>query len=79
MNDRPMSPTKSSLVVGDEEFAKRQNPGRLTKGVTSADAAGAKGWTPIGSGSQAAVAGQAEHEARRAKPDLAQRRLAKGK
>jgi hypothetical protein len=67
------------IILSDSEFAKRAAPGRLTKSVTTADPAGAKSWTPIGSGSQAAMAGQAEHEARRERPDLVARRAAKGK
>jgi hypothetical protein len=77
--DRNQTPTKSSLVLSDSEFAKRSAPGRLTRAVTSADPSGAKGWTPIGSGSAAAVAGQVEHEARRAKPELVAKRQREGR
>jgi hypothetical protein len=77
--DRNQTPSKSSIVLSTEEAARRAAPGRLTKGVTSADPSGAKGWTPVGSGSKAAMAGQAEHEMRRAKPDLVAKRERAGK
>jgi hypothetical protein len=65
--------------LSNSEVAKRQAPGRLTRAVTSGDVRGAPGWTPVGSGSPAAIAGQGEHEFRRARPDLVARRAAKGK
>jgi hypothetical protein len=77
--DRNAYPSKTSIALSDSECAKRAAPGRLpVKGATATVAGDAK-YTPIGSGSPAAIAGQAEHEIRRARPDLVARRLAKGK
>jgi hypothetical protein len=67
------------IILSDSEIAKRRAPGRLTRAVAPGAVTGDAGYTPIGSGSAAAVAGQAEHEARRAKPELVAKREAKGK
>jgi hypothetical protein len=77
--DRNATPSKSSIVLSDSEFAKRAAPGRLpVKGAKDiGDRTGQ--WTPIGSGSKAAIAGQAEHEMRRAKPELVAKRERAGK
>jgi hypothetical protein len=66
------------IILSDSELAKRSAPGRLpVKGATNT-VDGDKQYTPIGSGSPAAMAGQAEHEAKRAKPELVQRRQREG-
>jgi hypothetical protein len=76
--DRNQMPSKTSIVLSDEEFARRASPGRLpVKGAKDVGDRSGK-WTPIGSGSQAAIAGQAEHD-RREKPELVAKREAKGK
>jgi hypothetical protein len=67
------------IFLSDSEIAKRSAPGRLTRAVVSGAVDGDKGWTPIGPGSAAAIAGQKEHEFRRARPDLVAKRAAKGK
>jgi hypothetical protein len=78
--DRNATPSKSSIVLSDSEFAKRAAPGRLAAGVLKTnDHRGGSDWTPVGSGSPAAIAGQAEHEIRRARPDLVAKRASKGK
>jgi hypothetical protein len=67
------------IFLADEEFAKRSAPGRLTNAVASGTVTGDPKYQPIGSGSSAAVAGQAEHEIRRSKPELVARRERGGK
>ena len=67
------------VFLADSELAKRSAPGRLpVKGAKNAADRSAP-WTPIHSGSPAAVAGQLEHEITRAKPKLVARREARGK
>jgi hypothetical protein len=77
--DRNQTPTKTSIVLSDHEFAARAAPGRLPVKGAKNTVAGDPKYTPIGSGSPAAIAGQSEHEIRRAKPELVARREAKGK
>jgi hypothetical protein len=77
--DRNQNPSPTSTVLSDSEFAKRAAPGRLPVKGATATVGGDKGWTQIGSGSKAAIAGQMEHEARRAKPELVAKRDARGK
>ena len=79
MGDRNQTPTKSSIVLSDSEFANRSAPGRLPVNGAKATVAGDKAWTPVGSGTPAATAGQVEHELTRAKPELVARRQARGK
>ena len=77
--DRNQTPSKTSIVLSDSELAKRSAPGRLPVKGAKNTVAGDPQYTPIGSGSPAAIAGQAEHEAIRAKPKLVARREARGK
>jgi hypothetical protein len=67
------------IYLADSEVSQRAAPGRLTRAVASGAVAGDKAYVPIGSGSPAAIAGQAEHEARRAKPELVAKRAKEGK
>jgi hypothetical protein len=67
------------VFLSDSEIAKRSAPGNLpVKGAVS-NAYGDAKWTPSGSGSPAAVAGRAEREDTRERPDLVAKRAAKGK
>jgi hypothetical protein len=77
--DRNAYPSKTTIALSDSEFQKRAAPGRLPAKGATATVDGDKGWTPIGSGSKAAIAGQAEHEMRRAKPELVAKRERAGK
>jgi hypothetical protein len=81
MNDRPLSPSPSHLVISDHEFRNRSAPpGRMpVAGPKTNDHRGGSDWTPIGAGTPAAVAGQAERDFRRERPDIQARREAKGK
>jgi hypothetical protein len=78
--DRNLTPTKSSIALSSSEVAKRTAPGgRLpVKGAKNAPF-GDRGWTPIGDATPAAIAGRAEREHARERPDLVQARAAKGK
>ena len=65
MADRNQTPSKTSIVLSDEERQKRSAPGRLPTGLAKANANGdGPKYTPIGSGTPAAAAGQAGHEFR---------------
>jgi hypothetical protein len=78
--DRPLTPTKTSIVLSDHEFAKRAAPGgRLPVKGAANNALGDAKYTPIGDGSPAAVAGEAERHETRAKPELAAKRERRGK
>jgi hypothetical protein len=78
--DRNQTPTKSSIQLSDSELVKRSAPGgRLPIATTKDNALGDKGWTSISEGSPSAVAGRAEREHTRERPDLVARRAAKGK
>jgi hypothetical protein len=68
------------VFLSDSELAKRSAPGRLpVRGAKAAPGRGDAKYMQIGSGSPAAMAGQAEHEARRAKPELVAKRERAGK
>jgi hypothetical protein len=60
----------------ESEIARRSAPGRLPSTLAKSDPRGGSRYTQIGSGSPAAVAGQAEHEHRRARPDIVAKRQA---
>jgi hypothetical protein len=78
--DRNQTPSKTSIVLSDHEFTKRAAPGgRLPVTGAKNNAYGDAGYTPIADGSPAAVAGRAEREHTRERPDLVARRAAKGK
>jgi hypothetical protein len=81
MNDRPLSPSPSHLVVSDSEFAKRSAPGgRLPAGALAPkDHRGGNDWQGTGSGSPNAIAAERERQMRRERPDLVAKRAAKGK
>jgi hypothetical protein len=79
--DRPQTPTKSRIEVSDSELLKRAAPGgRVPAGALQPrDHRGGGEWQNISDGSPNAMAGQAERDYRRERPDVAARRAAKGK
>jgi hypothetical protein len=80
MVDRNQTPSSTSIVLSDSEFAKRAAPGgRLPVGTAKSNAYGDKAYTPIHDASAAAVAARAEREHTRERPDLVSRRDARGK
>jgi hypothetical protein len=80
MADRNLMPSKSSIVLSDSEFAKRAAPGgRLPVKGAKNNPYGDSAYTSLADGTPAAAAARAEREHTRDKPDLAARRLAKGK
>jgi hypothetical protein len=77
--DRNLTPTKSSIVLSDSEFAKRAAPGgRMPIRGAKSNAYGGD-WTPIGDASPAAQAAAQERHETREKPDLAAKRARGGK
>jgi hypothetical protein len=68
--------TEPGAGLHDHEIARRQAPGRLPSTLAKSDPRGDARYTQIGPGSPAAVAGQAEHEHRRARPDIVAKRQA---
>jgi hypothetical protein len=74
-----MSPTRSSLQVSDHELKARLAPGGRMPTATKSNALGDKGWTSVADGSPSAVAGEAERQVRRDRPELVAKRAAKGK
>jgi hypothetical protein len=77
--DRNQTPSKTSIVLSDHEFAKRAAPGGRMPTATPSNTYGDAKYTPIGDGSPAAVAGEAERQIRRDRSKLVARREAKGK
>jgi hypothetical protein len=67
--------------LSDAEIEKRAFPGGLmpSSGLKPADNRNGNGWQNISAGSPAAVAGAAERQFRHERPDVAARRMAKGK
>jgi hypothetical protein len=78
--DRNQTPSSTSIVLSDHEFAKRAAPGgRLpVKGATN-NAYGDAKYTPIGDASPAAVAAAQERHEARAKAALVAKRERAGK
>jgi hypothetical protein len=82
MNDRPLTPTPSQLVVSDHEFVNRAAPpGRLPVkgGLKPNDHRGGNDWQGLHAGSPAAIAAAQERHDVRAKPDLVAKRERRGK
>lgn len=82
MNDRPLSPSPSQLVVSDHEAVNRAaSGGRLPVmgGLKPNDPRGGNDWQGLHAGSPATIAAKAEREHTRARPDLVAKRDAKGK
>jgi hypothetical protein len=81
MADHNQTPSPTSIVLSDSKRQKRAAPGRLPASLQKANPKGDPSgkFTPIGSGSPAAIIGQRDHELRRARPDLVSRRMSKGK
>ena len=75
-----MPRVEKGVALHDHEISKRAFPGgRMpVKGAVN-NAYGDKAWNSIGDGSPSAIAAKAEREDTRAKPALAEKRLAKGK
>jgi hypothetical protein len=80
MNDRPLTPSSTSIQLSQSELEKRAFPGgRLpVKGATN-NAYGDAKYTPIGDASPAAVAAAQERHEARAKPALVAKRERAGK
>jgi hypothetical protein len=80
MVGRNLMPSSTSIVLSDEERAKRMTPGgRLPVATAKNNTYGDAGWTPLGHPTPAAVAAKAEREDTRAKPALVAKRASKGK
>jgi hypothetical protein len=68
------------IILSDSEFAKRAAPGgRLPLKGAKNNAYGDKAYTPIGDGSPAATAADAERQVRRERPELVDKRQREGK
>jgi hypothetical protein len=78
--DRNQTPSKTAIQLSDSEFAKRAAPGgRLPVKGAADNTYGDKGWTSIAESSPAAVAGEAERQVRRDRPEIVAKRASKGK
>jgi hypothetical protein len=77
--DRNQMPSKTSMVLTDHEFQKRAAPGgRMPTDTKSVGDRSGK-WSSVADGSPNAVAGEAERQGRRDRPELAAKRMARGK
>jgi hypothetical protein len=79
MNDRPLTPSSTSIVLPQHEFDKRAAPGGRMPTDTKDVGDRTGKWNSIADGSPNAVAGEAERQVRRNRPELAAKRMAKGK
>jgi fructose-specific component phosphotransferase system IIB-like protein len=77
--DRNSAAGGKRIILSDAEIAKRAPGGRLPLASAKSNALGENGWTSVTDGSPAAVAGEAERQVRRERPDLVARRQARGK
>jgi hypothetical protein len=78
--DRNATPSKTSIVLSDEEYARRSAPGgKLAVATAKSNAYGDSAYTPIHDASPAAVAAAQERHEARAKPALAAKRERRGK
>jgi hypothetical protein len=78
--ERNSTPSKTSIVLSDEEFAKRSAPGgKLAVATAKSNPYADPKYSQIGEATPNAVAAKAEREHARARPDLVQKRASKGK